>query len=75
MKKSLLALCILFLFATELLAGTHPFTVTCPRDGQQMMFDHQVGFGKDSVCWYSHTVFDSEAGSLVKHEAHIACPN
>jgi hypothetical protein len=51
----------------------HPWTVKCPRDGEDMTFDHQVGYGKDAVCWYSHNVWDIEARAIVKHEAYIAC--
>jgi hypothetical protein len=51
----------------------HPFTIKCPRDSEDMMFDHQVGYGKDAFCWYSHNVWDNNAGGMVKHEAYIAC--
>lgn len=55
------------LLAALILAG-HPFQIQCPRDGHAMYFDHQVGFGKDAVCWYSHVI-----NGQVKHESYISC--
>lgn len=49
----------------------HPFNIKCPYDGDYMSFDHQVGYGRDAYCWYSHTHFDG--GKSVKHEAYISC--
>lgn len=66
----------LFFLAVTAVAGSHPFTIKCPVDGQGMMFDHQVGWGKDAVCWYSHTVNDPQnVYRMVKHDAYIPCPD
>jgi len=69
---SVAVMLLLTLVAIHVVA--HPFTVKCPRDAQDMMFDHQVGYGQDAVCWYSHTVWDNDAGGrMMKHEAYIPC--
>jgi len=72
MKRALLiALAILALVSLPDTLLAHPFSIKCPRDGQSMWFDHQVGFGRDAYCWYSHQAY--EEGEMVKHEAYISC--
>lgn len=68
---ALAVIAVIFALTSHLMAA--PFTIKCPYDGQSMYGDHRVGFGQDAVCWYSHTVWDSEQGRTVKHEAYISC--
>jgi hypothetical protein len=58
-----------------IVAFAYPFSVTCPIDGGSMYFDHQVGFGSNAVCWYSHYGTDPQTGRLGHHEAYIGCGN
>lgn len=67
----LLSVAVMLLLMLAIQVVAHPFTVKCPRDAENMMFDHQVGYGSDAVCWYSHTTWEN--GTMVKHEAYIAC--
>lgn len=58
-------------------AFSYPASIKCPIDGEYMFFDHKVGYGEDSVCWYAHThnVFDSHGAHSEKHTAYIPCPD
>jgi hypothetical protein len=60
--RRIVAIELLILLTLTVVAMAHPFTIKCPIDGQSMMFDHQVGFGKDAVCWYSHYGTDPKTG-------------
>jgi len=75
MKKLLLvALAVLALGSLTLWA--RPMFVKCPQDGENMMFDHQVGYLGDAVCWYSHYHNDiTPDGKMVsvKHDFPIFC--
>ncbi len=55
----------------------HPISIKCPIDGQDMFFDHQVGYGEDAYCWYSHiaNVPSPDGSGMVatKHEAYVLC--
>jgi hypothetical protein len=71
--KRAVRLLLLMLITLTVIALAHPFNVKCPIDGQNMMFDHQVGFGKDAVCWYSHEGCDPQTGTCGHHEAYVSC--
>ncbi len=77
MEKKMIRFVLVSVAVTLLLAlvaihvAAHPYTIKCPRDANDMTFDHQVGYGKDAVCWYSHTAYENS--QYVKHEAYIAC--
>jgi len=51
----------------------YPFSIKCPIDGEDMYFTHQVGYGRDAVCWYAHNYNDGT--HTVKHEAYVPCPD
>jgi hypothetical protein len=53
----------------------HPYTITCPIDGGDMYFDHWVGYGKQTVCWYQHEGTNPEYGYQEHHRAYIPCPD
>ena len=55
----------------------YPASIRCPIDGEYMFFDHKVGYGPDSVCWYTHnhTVYDREGAHTEKHDAYVPCPD
>lgn len=71
MKKMLFVIAILAALASAVWAM--PFSITCPYDGESMSYDHQVGFGQNAVCWYSHMHWDSQARAMVKHKAYVSC--
>jgi hypothetical protein len=72
--KHLFAVAIAFVFlALASALWARPYTITCPYDGDSMYFDHQVGFGDQAVCWYSHRHYDTDAGGMVKHKAYVSC--
>lgn len=79
MKKSYLTVlfAVVVLVLASIFAWANPATIQCHIDGQRMYFDHTVGYGKNMVCWYSHTVttWDAEKAQNVtsKHEAYIPC--
>ena len=82
MKKSvLLPLLLAVVLGVAWVAAwaTHPGTISCPIDGQLMIFDHlvigsnQTGPGEHNVCWYKHTVFYN--GERQTHTAYIPCEN
>jgi len=76
MKKALISVAWLVVGVAALttLAGAHPATIKCPIDGGPMTFDHQVGAGKDAVCWYSHHGCDPQHPLVCgKHEAYVNC--
>lgn len=52
-----------------------PSSITCPIDGLQLQYDHDVGMGDNKVCWYSHYGTDPQTGKSGKHEAYAACPD
>lgn len=64
---------LLLLSLVAIAVVAHPYTVKCPRDGNDMYFDHQVGYGKDAVCWYTHDAYEPGSFQSVKHEAYIQC--
>lgn len=73
MRLSMLFLAVVALFFAPMNASAHPYSIMCPVDGNTMMFDHQVGYGAQAVCWYSHMGWDSGSGRSVKHQAYVAC--
>ena len=75
MKKARIAVAfvVLVIAALTALAWAHPFSVTCPIDGESMYFDHQVGYGANAVCWYSHYGCDPRGKGCGKHEAYASC--
>lgn len=74
MKKLLLAVFAILALASAIKLWARPFTITCPYDGDSMMFDHQVGFGDRAVCWYSHEHLDTTYPfQRVKHSAYVPC--
>ncbi len=51
MKRLLLAsIALVMVFTLAITAYAHPYSIKCPRDGQDMYFTHQVGYGKDAYC-------------------------
>jgi len=68
----ILLLCLVGLAALTW-AGSHPYSIKCPVDGNPMAYDHQVGYGRDAVCWYSHRNCDGYPIHCEKHEAYIPC--
>ena len=77
MKRSvLLAISVAFAILLGSLAlWARPASIKCPIDGEYMFFDHQVGFGDDAVCWYTHnhTDYDAEGAHRVRHDAYVPC--
>lgn len=71
MKKALIVLVAILALASAVKLWARPFTIKCPYDGDSMMFDHQVGIGRDAYCWYSHTAYEN--GRSVKHQAYVSC--
>ena len=75
MKNAIKTIVLVFTIAAISIAqAEQPFTIGCPYDGASMGLDHVVGFGPNRVCWYSHQVWDTQTGHMVKHQAYIACP-
>ena len=75
MKNTKLPIAVVILIlATGVMAWAHPYSISCPVDGLAMHFDHQVGYGANAVCWYSHQTNDThDNGRTVTHEAYIPC--
>jgi hypothetical protein len=73
MKKTMLYTLLLILVALVGVALAHPYNIKCPRDGEYMTFDHQVGYGDDAVCWYSHEHTIPGTFNTEHHEAYIPC--
>lgn len=72
MKRLLRA--ALLLAATVTCAAAHPYTISCPIDGQAMGFDHQIGSGQEAVCWYSHRMAAADgSGKIETHQAYVPC--
>jgi hypothetical protein len=64
-KKHLFVIAALVAMASlATVLWARPFTISCPRDGSSMMFDHQVGIGRNAWCWYSHTACTAQKTSL-----------
>lgn len=81
MKKPVLLSLLLAVVLTVawISVWAHPGTISCPIDGQAMVFDHlvvgsnQTGPGDHNVCWYKHTVLYN--GERQTHTAYVPCEN
>lgn len=73
--RSLSFLTVLVVFAMVLLslAQTIPISIACPYDGYDAGFTRAVGYGKQRVCWYKHSFFES--GRRQTHEFYVECPD
>jgi hypothetical protein len=82
MKKPVLLsvlVAVLLTVAWVALWAEHPATISCPIDGEGMVFDHlvvgqnQTGPGPHNACWYKHTVLYQ--GQRQTHTAYVPCEN